>query len=417
MISDRASHPRMRHTRLRNRETFINAGSNSTPRAEAAASHSHRISFLDGWRGVAILLVLGFHYFRRWTPPQNPVDLYPYGDLLANVRIFISGGYGVELFFVISGFVIALTLNSCTTGREFAVRRFARLFPAMALCSLVTYLVIHGRPDTGFVVSAWNFLPSLTFLDPHALQYLVSAHPLAWMDDSYWSLFVEVKFYLLVALVYFVSPPHFPRNLFVIAILIALADAGLAIAHAGPSQELLRLALPAEFLPWFLVGVGCFLRYRKIDRFMANSLIFGGVALLLLDSYLYRDRQTAIAGILIPAIFVASFHSEIFARLLSSPWLRGIGEASYSLYLLHQKVGVASIRWLSEVTHLRGPPSVAIALVVAVGMILLSRIIYVLIEKPCNRALVSRFARRAPQRALVEVARDQATIPSSNDPR
>ena len=64
-----------------------------------------RLAYLDGMRGVAILLVLLFHAFARWP------DLVPYGDQYQSVPLFRVGFIGVNLFFIISGFVILMTLE------------------------------------------------------------------------------------------------------------------------------------------------------------------------------------------------------------------------------------------------------------------------------------------------------------------
>ena len=103
-----------------------------------------RILFLDGLRCIAILAVIPFHYFSRWTPPEYYENLYPYGNVFS--PLFRYGFYGVNLFFVVSGFVITLTLYKCSSPFEFGVRRIARLWPSMALCSLITLLLIRIIP-------------------------------------------------------------------------------------------------------------------------------------------------------------------------------------------------------------------------------------------------------------------------------
>jgi peptidoglycan/LPS O-acetylase OafA/YrhL len=67
-----------------------------------------RISILDGFRAVAIISVMLYHYFSRWTPPNNKFSLYPYGNFY---DYFVWGKLGVQFFFIISGFVIYFTLK------------------------------------------------------------------------------------------------------------------------------------------------------------------------------------------------------------------------------------------------------------------------------------------------------------------
>ena len=88
---------------------------------------AHRIAFLDGLRGIAILLVVFYHAYTRWS------DIVPYGARYAHFPVAQLGWLGVELFFMISGFVIYMTLEKCRSFGEFLYRRWLRLFPAMLL--------------------------------------------------------------------------------------------------------------------------------------------------------------------------------------------------------------------------------------------------------------------------------------------
>ncbi|MGL4264969.1 MAG: acyltransferase family protein, partial [Afipia sp.] len=92
---------------------------------------SQRLRALDGLRGVAILLVMGFHYFYHLESYYYKSTLYPYGETFSNVLVFKYGYMGVELFFIISGFVIAMTLESSRSVIDFVIRRFVRIWPAL----------------------------------------------------------------------------------------------------------------------------------------------------------------------------------------------------------------------------------------------------------------------------------------------
>lgn len=145
-----------------------------------------RLGVLDGYRALAILLVLGFHYCSRWTPPRASENLYPYGDLL---RVINSKDW-----------------------QDFALRRTARLVPSMFLCSIVTYAILTLLPIKYFEPTLIDFVPSLSFIEP-ALWEKALGTPIRAIDGAYWSLFVEVKFYFWACLLFFVFkvPPVFSR--------------------------------------------------------------------------------------------------------------------------------------------------------------------------------------------------------------
>jgi peptidoglycan/LPS O-acetylase OafA/YrhL len=87
-----------------------------------------RIDILDSYRFIAILSVMLYHYYSRWTPPQNNVSYYPYGS---GYDHFSLGWLGVQFFFIISGFVIAFTLTRTGSFTEFWKKRLIRLLPSM----------------------------------------------------------------------------------------------------------------------------------------------------------------------------------------------------------------------------------------------------------------------------------------------
>ncbi len=156
-----------------------------------------RIEYLDGLRGVAILLVLGFHSYSRWS------QLYPYGNIYADIPVFKLGWVGVELFFLISGFVIFMTLENTKTFLKFIYKRWIRLFPAMLLASIIVYAsapLFHERPlgNPSFV----DLLPGLTFLEPHWWSELLGIQVNS-IESAFWSLYVEFKFYLIAGGIYY----------------------------------------------------------------------------------------------------------------------------------------------------------------------------------------------------------------------
>jgi peptidoglycan/LPS O-acetylase OafA/YrhL len=349
-----------------------------------AAQSPNRIAYLDGLRCVAILSVLAYHYLARWTYPLNDQNLYPYGAFFADLWIAEYGKYGVQLFFAISGFVIALTLERCGSFYEFAVRRFARLWPTMALCATLTYVLISVIPVPAFSVSVRDFLPSLTFITATPFNYISRSDRYHWMDAAYWSLWFEVRFYALIGALYFAQRQRFRRNLLCASFIILAAYALVTAVHRESAMRLINDAFIAEQLPWFLIGVAFYFwrRGRPWRFFLALALC--GLMIQILTSA--QPVPLAATAALVPVAFWIG--ETIGSRILSAKWLTAIGTASYSLYLLHQYVGVSVIHWLGRWLGIRGPAGIAVAAFVASLIILLSRQIYMRWENPLNQRIV-----------------------------
>src|SRR3981081_2415530 len=99
-------------------------------------SSPDRLLSIDGLRGVAILLVLGSH----WFSDKSLIGMYPYGSNF--LTLFKYGNMGVYLFFIISGFVIALTLDTSASVPQFIWRRFVRLWPALTLWGIFAFALL-----------------------------------------------------------------------------------------------------------------------------------------------------------------------------------------------------------------------------------------------------------------------------------
>jgi peptidoglycan/LPS O-acetylase OafA/YrhL len=355
-------------------------------RRPGGALRNERIEIVDGFRALAIALVIGFHYFSRWTPPRYDQNLYPYGPWLADVPLFSHGGLGVELFFIVSGFVISLTLHNCRDWSDFAWKRFARLFPAILLCSIVTFAVIRAVPGGPFSASFRDFLPSVTFTNPE-LWRRVFGVPFAQIDGAYWSLEVEVKFYFWACLIYFIGRPEGFDRRFLGFAAGALLLAALAQALGRHLQSIADFLLFPRFLPWFAAGVGFYGLYRRRSDLTAALLVAASFALLAARS---TYTAAAAADLAPTSVFYALFCLFVFrpgwlAWLAAKP-IVAIGAASYSLYLLHQTIGV-TLLWacLKATAGSTTRISVLAAPAVAAGITLVSLAIYRYWEMPARR--------------------------------
>jgi peptidoglycan/LPS O-acetylase OafA/YrhL len=350
----------------------------------------NRIGFLDGFRGVAILVVIAFHYYSRFA--DDPRGMYPFGDVWSGFFLFEYGYYGVHLFFAVSGFVISLTLIRCRSMVEFIVRRFARLWPTMVVCALITFCFLSLFP-TYWPQQPQNFLPSLTFIPGDLYQRAIPDIDFAFIDGAYWSLFVEVRFYALAAMVYFVNPQSFVRNFIGFSIIVLAAESILEHLGLGTLTSILRLAFIPDYLPWFLLGIGAHsltLEKRRSAAACAavslTALVVGGIE--------SRGWGDFVVSIIVINSFLACIFLDRIRRLFSAKWLTRIGVASYSLYLLHQFIGVTATASISSAFALSPREALVAPILMASILILVSGVIYRCWETPLNNTIVEAFMRR-----------------------
>ncbi len=147
-----------------------------------------RLQGLDSLRGMAALAVVLYHYTFGYT--QVVGRHIPGLDLIAT-----NGHFGIYLFFIISGFVIFMTLERSARAADFSVSRFARLWPPYLVCAGLTSLLIVGL----------DFNPNHLTVGDALLNILMMNKVLGnvSIDPSYWTLTYEVLFYAGAAMIFF----------------------------------------------------------------------------------------------------------------------------------------------------------------------------------------------------------------------
>jgi peptidoglycan/LPS O-acetylase OafA/YrhL len=315
----------------------------------------HRIELLDSFRFIAVLCVLLFHFTEGW------VAQFPYGGFFRH--IFSFGYMGVQFFFMISGFVISYTLENTTTLLSFGRNRFSRLFPSMLLCTRITFLVIHFLDDHSLFRNARelkNFLPSLTFTNP-TIWTLLTKMDFHWINGSYWSLWVEIQFYIISSGLYFISKKNFFRNMLLMGIAISLVKY-IPINLLNNHLEFVKAHGWIDFLQgwrygnevfnitffivWFLPGVVFYQLYKGF-KFKQHIFISGCsvvmVFCLVRDILIFFNGSLLCAGVLMFAFFLVMIYKKKYLSFLDAPVLNRIGVISYTIYLIHEEIGVLLI--------------------------------------------------------------------------
>lgn len=291
---------------------------------EATNSSHRQMEWLQALRAFAALAVLLFH-------TKDAFSQYPVIQ-----KILGQGFFGVDVFFCLSGYIMCLSCSQkapgVRNGLRFLLMRGARIYSGYWLALLLVLAVSATglHPVTGDWFAS-IFLTSALFGD----QFLETA----------WTLVYELRFYLAIGLLYFFfSAKLSVRNITIIATLIVLynlAYYAFAFDTIMGGVWPLRSTLNGFFLE-FTFGMYIYMLNQKYPLQLENCLFLVPAAILLLAAgafdlffanfELLRAATYGLASMLILAIFIAL---ENKPELRPFAWLVKIGDASYSLYLIH----------------------------------------------------------------------------------
>ncbi|MCW2918980.1 MAG: Peptidoglycan/LPS O-acetylase OafA/YrhL [Actinomycetia bacterium] len=292
-----------------------------------------RLSELDLLRFVAAAAVMLHHFtgVRYYTPWGDARKVFPE---LAPVTSF--GYLGVQLFFVVSGFVILMSAWGRTPG-EFAGSRFVRLFPAYWFSVVLTLLVFLGSGIApGYPVSKegplLRLLPNLTML-----QDGIGAPE---SEPVYWTLWIELHFYALIVLLVWRGVSYRGCVIFMGTWLLAGTFAQEA------NHTLLKAILIPACAPYFIAGMAFFLIYRHGSNLVMWLLIGVCWALGIYSSVRQVNPFVTWPGLdekAIPAIITAIFVVMALVSTHRLSWLRWrgltvLGSLTYPLYLVHETI-------------------------------------------------------------------------------
>lgn len=285
-----------------------------------------RLIYLDALRGAAILLVVLFHAYFQWS------HLMPYGDRFAAFPLFRYGLLGVQLFFLISGFVIFMTLERCKSFGEFIKKRWLRLFPGMLIATVFifgTAVYLPERP--GGIPNPQDVIPGLTFIHPFFWQMVWPQ--IQELEGTFWTLYVEVIFYFIFGLAYFWKRDRAWHILVGLAIVGALAKLFGFMGHA-PTLVLYLNILGLPYYGWFATGAMAYLySQNKIN----GAWVVAGAIFSILSTIGRDGIGASIAMIPITAVFFAPIVFPSFAAWMGRlrPFIF-LGYISYPLYLIHE---------------------------------------------------------------------------------
>lgn len=354
-------------------------------RASDGGAPADRLYVLDGLRFVAALAVVLFHFTGRETPiwGRSVWEEFPGLGPLSSY-----GGFGPYLFFMISGFVVLMSV----WGRSlpaFVASRVGRLYPAYWCAVLLTAVIVYTHQS--LTAPVWeNVGIHGVVLNLTMFQQGFGVVPL---DGVYWTLWVELKFYLLLGLLALVGITR-ARMLTLCLVWPVL---GMMAAHS--QSTLLVAMLEPNYAPFFCIGILLYLIHRDGWGAGAGLLLAANCCSALWISQSYYMQWTvdvlgaplSSAGVaLLFALCVAAVVVATLTPVARLPWrwLAFLGALTYPLYLVHQYAG-----WvLIDALHPALPKYVVLALAVG-STIVLAYLVHRFVERPLGPRLRRAVAR------------------------
>lgn len=353
-------------------------------RAADFAPSKERLVVLDGLRFVGAMLVVLFHFVGRPSPAwgTDPAIVFPTLSGLAQY-----GSLGVYLFFIISGFVILMSLFG-RTAAGFAASRIGRLYPAYWFAVLTTGALL--LVDRGFNAATSDVrLPDVIV----NLTMLQSAWGAPHVDGVYWTLWVELKFYLLLGLLALVGVTR--KRVLLLCAFWPVAGALAASTGSGFVTALLE----PDFAPFFALGMLIYLVWQEgwtpvtVLLILLNWAFAMRVAYSFIlpwnvdiaDNALPYPAVAVILTLMLLAVMAATLTPLSNVRL---PILTFVGALAYPLYLMHELWG-----WRLIASLYPALPAYPVLALAIVASLIVAWLIWRFVEKPLGPRLRSAVER------------------------
>ncbi|TDC06512.1 acyltransferase [Nonomuraea longispora] len=358
---------------------------------------SDRLYEIDGLRLLAALCVVLFHYtFSGWAGDHSPV-------VFAAESAWSKYGYlGVDLFFLVSGFVVLMSAWG-RTPRAFVVSRVVRLYPAYWVGIAVTSVVTVTLGQGVFEVSLPQVLANLTMFQ--------SVPNIANVDVVYWTLWAEMRFYFLILAFTFVGMTR-------TRVMVGLwAWLGLTVlVQAGLLPGIADLVVQSEFSHYFIAGMALFMLYRfglSVQIALLVPICLGnavyravGYADAVGERYSVEYSHGVIIAVVVLIFLVMTLIALRATRWLGRPWLVTAGALTYPLYLLHAHVGFVIFARVGDAVN----KYVLLAGLIAV-MLGAAYLVYRFVERPLAPRLKVMLSGPAPAHVPRHAQREMSDRP------
>jgi len=286
-----------------------------------------RLIALDGLRLFAAIFVVFYHYTARKGPVWDGSVVWPHLGAISQY-----GYLGVNLFFLISGFVILMTAWRQDI-KGYVASRVSRLFPAYWFCVAATTVLLLVIWQGKSKLSIWDAITNLTMAQ--------EAFGMDHVDGVYWTLWAELRFYFLIGIFMYVG---ITRQR--IVTLCSIWPVAAAMAHHA-KMDLIADILIWPYAPYFAAGMIFYLIYKDGNSKLLWFLIaFEWIYTIpyTIDhahwinrklSYFQASDATTVAATVVCFAMVAACGSRI-ALKIQWRWLTAGGLLTYPLYLIHE---------------------------------------------------------------------------------
>jgi peptidoglycan/LPS O-acetylase OafA/YrhL len=342
----------------------------------AAGSPSiSRLAALDALRGIAALNVVLLHFTTDFHRDFSPAR--------ESAVSWVIGNYGVHLFFLISGFVILMSAERAKGPRDFAVSRFSRLYPPYWLAVVLTTVVLIAFP----VVDTPD-APRLLRRAIVGLTMFQSWVGIGSVDSVYWTLQVEMSFYLILLLLIWRRAVDKILGVMTALVVVALLDQVFVARPLGDAYTYVRQILFLDNAYLFATGIVIYKLRHGFRRRYAVILALCALCPATADFFPHHPPiDTLMAVLLAGTVYLAT--TDRLSWLVNAPLLF-LGRISYSLYLIHHWIGLIFLHYADR---LGVEPNLALVLSIALCVSLAAAMTRY-VEQPSLRWMRERLAQR-----------------------
>ncbi|WP_413479276.1 acyltransferase family protein [Serratia proteamaculans] len=344
---------------------------------------SRKLDSVQLLRGLAALSVMLFHF--RWNINLSYPNL---GD-----KLFGWGAIGVDVFFIISGFVITLSAKKLTPGTAafslFLKHRAKRILPTYFIILLITFLLSGAMSTFHYPEKVSNFISAMTF------SLTDANHAPFYVDDGgvygvRWTLNYEMWFYMLTA-VCLISKYRWVLlfSIFTLSLILIpmLAGQSPTLDTSGYHFDHAYFNLMTNPIIWmFVVGVVCGLLYPYMKRLNVHLHIPILIIAITLVVYFVvftpsLGHGLSMSGWYLSVLFIAVILNDDLIAKYTPRFFITLGEISFSLYLIHTLMNGGIGKRLEDIGVTDGIPRFIWSCVISIGLAYLS---YRFIEKPVH---------------------------------